>query len=85
MIGIDFEVVHFKSEGASNKIQIQLVMDKCELSHNAEAFTSPLSHSAVCELLWFFGDYHIPQGEIKIGPVRVELNRRTRGLRPPYR
>ena len=37
-------------------------MDKCELSHNA--FTSPLSHTAVCELGWFFGDYHIPQGEI---------------------
>ena len=34
MIGIDMDVVvHFKSEGAWNKIQ--LVMDKCELSHNA--------------------------------------------------
>ena len=31
--GIDMDdVVNFKSEGASNKIQ--LVMDKCELSHN---------------------------------------------------
>ena len=39
-------VVNFKSEGASKKIQ--LVVDKCELSHNA--FTSPLSHTAVCEL-----------------------------------
>ena len=38
--------------------------------------TSPLSHSDVCELLWFFGDYHIPQGEIKIRSVRVELKRR---------
>ena len=35
MIGIN----DFKSKGAWNKIQ--LVMDKCELNHNAEAFTSP--------------------------------------------
>ena len=47
--GIDIDVVvNFKSEGASNKIQ--LVMDKCELSHNMLTLTSPLSHFAVCEL-----------------------------------
>ena len=47
--GIDIDVlVNFKSEGASNKIQ--LVMDKCELSHNMLTLTSPLSYSAVCEL-----------------------------------
>ena len=45
--GIDMDVVvNFKSEGASKKIQ--LVMDKCELSHIL--LTPPLSHSAVCEL-----------------------------------
>ena len=38
--GIDMEVVvNFKSEGASNKIQ--LVMDKCELSHIA--YSPPFS------------------------------------------
>ena len=31
------DVVNFKSEGASNKIQ--LVMDKCELSHNTPFLT----------------------------------------------
>ena len=49
-------------------------MDKCD------AFTFPHSDSAVCEIRWFFGDYHIPQEEIKIGLVRVELKRRHRGL-----
>ena len=78
--GIDMDVVvNFKSN------KIQLVMDKRELSHNMLTLTSPRSHSAVCELRWFFGDYDIPQGEIKIGPIRVEPKRRHRGLRPPYR
>ena len=30
--------------------------------------TSVLSQSAVCELWWFFCDYHTPQGEINIYP-----------------
>ena len=38
-------------------------MDKCELKVTV---LIPLSHSAVCKLLWFFGDYHTLQGETKI-------------------
>ena len=38
-------------------------MDKCELK---VTMLIPLSHSAVCKLLWFFGDYHTLQGETKI-------------------
>ena len=40
--GIDMDVVvNFKSEGASNKIQL-VIMDKCELNHIA--YSPPFSH-----------------------------------------
>ena len=78
--GIDVDVVvNFKSEGASNKIQLWINVS------NKSQCLPPISHSTVCELCWFFGDYHIPQREIKIGPIRVELKRRHRGFQPPYR
>ena len=73
-------VVHFKSEGAWNKIQ--LVMDKSELSHNAEAFTSPLSHSAVCDVSLVITISH--REKLRLGLFEWS-SRGDTAVRPPYR
>ena len=67
---------------AWNKIQL-VIMDKCELKVTMLKLLLPPFLTLLFVII--FGDYHIPQGEIKIGPVRVELKRRHRGLRPLYR
>ena len=65
--GIDMDVVNFKSEGASNKIQ--LVMDKCELSHII-AYSPPFSLCClwIMMVLWWLSYWTCSSGAQEATP-----------------